>query len=150
MRRLGQHFLSDPAILDRIVGALEPEPDDVVIEIGPGKGSLTERLLRRVGRVIAIEKDRALAAALPSHVSRLPSHEELEQGARSREQGARGIGELTVVEGDALKLDWHAMVPSHVSRLTSHVPRLTKSSATFPTTSPPRSSRRRSRRRRPR
>jgi len=109
VRRLGQHFLSDPAILDRIVAALDPKPDDVVIEIGPGKGSLTERLLRRVGQVVAIEKDRELAEELRA------------QGARRKVQGARGTGELTVVEGDALKLDWRSLLrlPSPVSRLPS-------------------------------
>ena len=64
LKRLGQHFLTDPDILRRIVDALDPQPDDVVLEIGPGKGSLTEQLVSRVGRVIAIEKDRRLAEEL--------------------------------------------------------------------------------------
>ncbi len=135
MRRLGQHFLFDPAILDRIVAALDPKPDDVVVEIGPGKGTLTERLLRRVGHVIAIEKDRELAAALSSSVSRLTSPDRMAQVARSKERGAGGDavqgagsreqgaggggGRLTVVEGDALKLDWHSLLPSPVARLPS-------------------------------
>ncbi len=63
-RRLGQHFLFDPAILDRIVDALEPSDKDVVIEIGPGVGTLTERLAARVRRVIAIEKDWGLVSRL--------------------------------------------------------------------------------------
>jgi 16S rRNA (adenine1518-N6/adenine1519-N6)-dimethyltransferase len=82
-RRLGQHFLSDPTILARIADALDPRPGESVIEIGPGHGALTRELLARGLRVIAIEKDRGLAAALDPHDN------------------------LTVVTGDALELDWH-------------------------------------------
>jgi len=81
--RLGQHFLSDPSILARIADALDPQPGETVIEIGPGRGTLTDVLLGRGLKVIAIERDRALAAAL-----------------ETREN-------LTVITGDALKLDWH-------------------------------------------
>ena len=63
-KSLGQHFLSDRRILGRIVDALEPRRDETVIEIGPGRGALTEILRERAGRVIAIEVDRALAAIL--------------------------------------------------------------------------------------
>ena len=90
-KRLGQHFLTDHNILQRIVDALEPAPDDVVVEIGAGKGSLTAVLAPRVRLVIAIEKDRRLAAALG------------EQGTESGEQ-------LKIVYGDALRLDWHDLV----------------------------------------
>ena len=79
MRRLGQHFLTDSKILDRIADALDPVPGETVLEIGPGQGTLTEALLRRGLRVIAIEKDRSLAGQL-THV--------------------------TVIEGDALKVAW--------------------------------------------
>ena len=58
-RRLGQHFLHDPAILDRIVAALDPAIDDFVVEIGSGKGTLTRRLATRVGQVISIEKEKS-------------------------------------------------------------------------------------------
>jgi 16S rRNA (adenine1518-N6/adenine1519-N6)-dimethyltransferase len=57
---LGQHFLTDRHILERIVDALEPAPADAVIEIGAGSGLLTRVLTERVGRVIAIEQDRRL------------------------------------------------------------------------------------------
>jgi len=92
-KRLGQHFLADVGILNRIADALDPEPGETVIEIGPGHGTLTEVLLARGVKVIAIEKDRGLAAEL---------------GTRNAERGTAG---LTVVQGDALDVDWHALVP---------------------------------------
>ena len=63
-KRLGQHFLNDRRILTRIVDILDPLPNETVIEIGPGQGSLTGVLQRRVARIVAIELDRDLAAAL--------------------------------------------------------------------------------------
>lgn len=83
-KRLGQHFLTDPAILARIADALDPVHGETVIEIGPGQGALTRELLSRGLRVTAIEKDRGMAAALDTHEN------------------------LTVVTGDALDLDWHS------------------------------------------
>ena len=63
-KSLGQHFLGDPRILARIADALALTPDDVVVEIGPGRGALTAELLQRAGRVVAVEVDRQLAALL--------------------------------------------------------------------------------------
>jgi 16S rRNA (adenine1518-N6/adenine1519-N6)-dimethyltransferase len=97
-RRLGQHFLADPRILARIADALEPQPDDRVLEIGAGPGALTGALLARAGEVTAIEKDRDLVPAL-----------------RARFPGAR------VIEGDALELDWHALV-RHPFLLAGNIP----------------------------
>jgi 16S rRNA (adenine1518-N6/adenine1519-N6)-dimethyltransferase len=85
-RRLGQHFLSDPRILERIADALGATDRDTVLEIGPGPGGLTAPLAERAGRLVAIEKDPDLVPAL-------------------RERFPR----ITVVEGDALALDWHAL-----------------------------------------
>ena len=63
-KSLGQHFLNDRRILTRIADALGPCSNETVIEIGSGRGSLTEILRERAGRVVAIEYDRALAARL--------------------------------------------------------------------------------------
>lgn len=63
-KRLGQHFLTDPRILGRIVDALAPGPDETVVEIGPGRGAMTDLLRTRARDVIAIEYDRKLAAML--------------------------------------------------------------------------------------
>jgi 16S rRNA (adenine1518-N6/adenine1519-N6)-dimethyltransferase len=85
-RRLGQHFLTDPGLLGRIADALGPAPGDTVLEIGPGPGGLTAVLAGRGARLVAIEKD---AAMIPSLRARFPAAE--------------------ILEGDALKLDWHAL-----------------------------------------
>jgi 16S rRNA (adenine1518-N6/adenine1519-N6)-dimethyltransferase len=63
-RALGQHFLRDDAVAERIVARVAPTPRDLVLEIGPGQGALTGRLVRAAGRLLAIEVDAALAAAL--------------------------------------------------------------------------------------
>jgi 16S rRNA (adenine1518-N6/adenine1519-N6)-dimethyltransferase len=87
-RRLGQHFLADPRILARIADALGASPADTVLEIGPGPGGLTGALARRAGRVVAIEKDSDLVPSLRTRFSN-----------------------VQVIEGDALELNWHSLVP---------------------------------------
>lgn len=81
-KRFGQHFL-EPAWADKVMAAIAPAQDDVFLEIGPGGGALTLRLAPRVSRLIAVEIDRDLAAALRP---RLPSN-------------------VTLVEGDFLEID---------------------------------------------
>jgi len=83
--RHGQHFLFDPSILRRIAAAAVEDPGELVLEIGPGKGTLTRALAERARRVVAIELDRALAAALAAE--------------------CRGTG-VEVVAGDALRTPW--------------------------------------------
>lgn len=90
-RVLGQHFLTDRRILERIVDALEPQPSDRVLEIGAGRGTLTRVLAEHVGQVVAIEKDTRLVA-------------KLSEGGRGKGEGVR------VVSGDALRLDWHVLL----------------------------------------
>lgn len=63
-RSLGQNFLVDPNLQRKIVAALGAGPDDEVVEIGPGRGALTEHLVDRVGRLVLVELDDALAAGL--------------------------------------------------------------------------------------
>lgn len=63
-KRLGQNFLNDPNILRKICATAKLHKEDHVIEIGPGKGSLTEHLVRGAGRVTAIEKDKRLKTFL--------------------------------------------------------------------------------------
>ena len=63
-RALGQHFLRDRSVADRIIELVAPTPRDLVVEIGPGGGALTESLAARAGRLIALEVDAELAARL--------------------------------------------------------------------------------------
>lgn len=63
-KRLGQHFLIDREVLERIIAAAELIPTDIVMEVGPGLGILTQELARQAGLVIAIELDDKLAAIL--------------------------------------------------------------------------------------
>ncbi|HEY2067357.1 MAG TPA: 16S rRNA (adenine(1518)-N(6)/adenine(1519)-N(6))-dimethyltransferase RsmA [Gemmatimonadaceae bacterium] len=67
---LGQHFLTDRRILGRIADALQLSGSETVVEIGPGRGALTDLLVDRATRVIAIEYDRALAALLRERYAR--------------------------------------------------------------------------------
>ncbi len=71
-RKYGQHFLADGAVADRIVDLAELTPEDMVLEIGPGKGILTGRLLERTGHVTAVEIDRILGAILKSKFGDIP------------------------------------------------------------------------------
>lgn len=86
-KRFGQHFL-EPAWVTRLIDRVDPQPDDTFLEIGPGRGALTRPLAQKVRRLIAVELDRDLAAALPA---RLPSH-------------------VTVVQHDALTMDLAALL----------------------------------------
>ncbi len=101
-RRLGQHFLTDHKLLDRIVEALDVRAGETVIEVGPGHGSLTEVLLDRGAQVIAIEKDRELAENL-------------------RASYAVRRASVDVVHADALQTDWHALLSrtTHDARRTA-------------------------------
>ena len=88
-KTLGQNFVHDPNTVRRIVAVAGLSPDDVVVEVGPGLGSLTLGLLPAASRVYAVEVDPVLAAALPQTVKdRAPEYAE----------------RLTVLERDALRL----------------------------------------------
>lgn len=85
---LGQHFLRDRSVLKKIVRRIQPTKDDLVIEIGAGKGVLTFQLIKEAGKVIAIEKDKRLAAQIQ----------------------AKTILNLKVVEEDVLRIDFHELL----------------------------------------
>ena len=65
-KSLGQNFLRDEKALEKIVSAADLSVDDNVLEIGPGTGALSERLVKNAGRVLMIEKDEELARQLAS------------------------------------------------------------------------------------
>ena len=74
-KSLGQNFVIDPNTVRKLVRAAGVGPDDVVVEVGPGLGSLTLGLLPEVARVVAVEIDERLAAELPMTVAtRLPAY----------------------------------------------------------------------------
>lgn len=89
LKKFGQHFLTDPTILSAIVDALAPNKTDTVLEIGPGRGALTDILAQRAGKVVAVEIDRALAEKL-------------------RERYPPGSN-VEIVEGDFLESDPRAL-----------------------------------------
>lgn len=68
-KKFGQHFLTDRHYIDRIVGAIDPQRTDMVIEIGPGPGALTAPLFEKLAHLHAVEIDRDLAAALRARYS---------------------------------------------------------------------------------
>jgi 16S rRNA (adenine1518-N6/adenine1519-N6)-dimethyltransferase len=84
-KRFGQHFLADLSVIDAIVDAIDPRPEEVLVEIGPGLGAMTAPLVARCGTMTVIELDRDLAARL-------------------RRQPA-----LQVVENDVLRVDFQAL-----------------------------------------
>jgi len=76
-RKLGQHFLEDKEALEKIAAGLEIKKTDIVIEIGPGHGELTNHLVEyHPKKIIAIEKDKYLAEALPRNLSSLSTNTE--------------------------------------------------------------------------
>lgn len=76
--KLGQNFLSDASGALKIVGALGDISEATVVEIGPGRGAITDHLVKRAKRLIAVEIDRVLAAQLRLRYSRFPNAEVLE------------------------------------------------------------------------
>ncbi|MFI5591431.1 16S rRNA (adenine(1518)-N(6)/adenine(1519)-N(6))-dimethyltransferase RsmA [Amycolatopsis sp. NPDC051758] len=88
-KKLGQNFVHDPNTVRRIVELVHLGPDDVVLEVGPGLGSLTLGLLATGARVVAVEIDPVLAERLPKTVA---------------ERGPEAAERLTVIEADALRV----------------------------------------------
>ncbi|MGE3297112.1 MAG: 16S rRNA (adenine(1518)-N(6)/adenine(1519)-N(6))-dimethyltransferase RsmA [Porticoccaceae bacterium] len=89
-KRFGQHFLCDPNVIDQIVAAVRPQPGARLIEIGPGRGVLTDALLHTGCELWAIEIDRDLAALL--------------------QRRYRDAANFHLVTGDALHTDYRALV----------------------------------------
>ena len=88
-KRFGQNFLTDRHALERIVTALELNGTERVVEIGPGRGALTDLLVRQAREVVAVEIDRDLTRVLRTRYAAVPS--------------------VTIVEGDVLDLDLAAL-----------------------------------------
>ncbi|HET6546109.1 MAG TPA: 16S rRNA (adenine(1518)-N(6)/adenine(1519)-N(6))-dimethyltransferase RsmA [Rhodanobacteraceae bacterium] len=101
-KRFGQHFLHDPAIIHRIVRAIAPRAGERMVEIGPGDGAITWPLLAALGRLTVIELDRDLIPRLRA--------------------AAAAIGELDIIEADALTVDFTALAGAAPLRLVGNLP----------------------------
>jgi 16S rRNA (adenine1518-N6/adenine1519-N6)-dimethyltransferase len=101
-RSLGQNFLSDQTVVRRIVEAFDATEEDVVLEIGPGRGALTAELVDAAGKLIVLEFDDLLATAL-------------QQRFGDREN-------FSLVKGDALQVDFDSLSPDRPLRLISNLP----------------------------
>lgn len=89
-KSLGQNFLINRGVLDKIVAAAELSNDDTVLEIGPGTGLLTELLAQQAGKVVAVEKDRRLIANLREKFGSIPNQRK---------------SNVHIIEGDILQLN---------------------------------------------
>jgi 16S rRNA (adenine1518-N6/adenine1519-N6)-dimethyltransferase len=102
-RKLGQNFLTGSHYPDRIIRAVAPQPGETIIEIGPGYGVLTERLLQAGSHVTAIELDRELIPQLTARCS-----------------GSHGFH---LLEADALAIDFCALIaPARSARVVANLP----------------------------
>ena len=99
-KRFGQNFLHDPTFVARIVDAVNPQPGQVIVEIGPGQAALTGALIERAGHIRAIEIDRDLVGRLRARFS---------------------AQELTLIEADALKIAWSEVAPAPL-RIVGNLP----------------------------
>jgi 16S rRNA (adenine1518-N6/adenine1519-N6)-dimethyltransferase len=119
-KSLGQHFLADRRILQRIVDALELTGNETVIEIGPGRGSLTELLVPKARRLILVEYDRALAADLRARYAATPSITTIEADVLTVNLGAIAGGPYSLVGNVPYYITtpilFHAMTPPRPAR----------------------------------
>src|SRR5678815_1337337 len=101
-RSLGQNFLIDGSVISKIVNALDVVENDVVVEIGPGRGALTERLVELKTEIYAFELDTELARSLDERFGALPS--------------------VHVLEADALRIDFAEMAEGRKLHLVANLP----------------------------
>jgi 16S rRNA (adenine1518-N6/adenine1519-N6)-dimethyltransferase len=136
-KRFGQHFLTDGAVIDAIVDAIDPKPGEALVEIGPGLGAMTVPLIARSKKLTVIELDRDLAQRLRKR----PELDVVESDvllfdfselARVREQGLRIVGNLPynistpilfhLLGAVAHVLDQHFMLQKEVVQRMAAVP----------------------------
>ena len=101
-KQLGQHFLHEAGIIDKIVRAIDPKPGERLVEIGPGAGAITKPLLRRHGALTVIEFDRDLIEPLAT-------------------MGA-ALGQLDIVHADVLDVDFTELAQGATIRLVGNLP----------------------------
>ena len=102
-RRLGQNFLVDRHYQERIIKAVSPQRHETIIEIGPGRGALTEHLAESNARLLALELDRELIPDLTAHFSVYPN--------------------VRIIEADALAVDYTQLIsPATTARVVANLP----------------------------
>lgn len=102
-RRFGQNFLIDRNVIDRIITAVSPQPNQTIIEIGPGRGALTSRLIESAAQVISIELDRELVPELRAKFATASN--------------------FKVIEADALTAAYCEIVrPAETARVVANLP----------------------------
>ena len=101
-KHLGQNFLHERGVIDKIVLAIDPQHGDRIVEVGPGQGALTFPLLDRHGALTAIEFDRDLLVPLAA--------------------AAQAHGELTLLNADVLDVDFSALAAGARIRLVGNLP----------------------------
>lgn len=102
-KRFGQHFLKDKRAVQRIIDALAPQPNETIVEIGPGTGALTNELIERAGAVIAVEFDNKFTPLLNEQFGQRPN--------------------FKLIMADALTTDFcREIQPAHQARLVANLP----------------------------
>ncbi|GBO83993.1 16S rRNA (adenine(1518)-N(6)/adenine(1519)-N(6))-dimethyltransferase RsmA [Alteromonas macleodii] len=101
-KRFGQNFLHDPGTIERIIRAINPKPDDAIVEIGPGLGALTEEILAVNPRLQVVELDRDLIPVLRTKFFNYP--------------------EFRIHEADALKFDFSQLMVDRPLRIVGNLP----------------------------
>lgn len=99
-KRYGQNFISDPGMLDKIARSADIDAEDIIVEIGPGAGTLTRVLAQKAKQVIAIEIDKALLPIL--------------------DESLADLNNVKVVLGDALNIDLDQLVYEELGRKTTY------------------------------
>ena len=92
-KSLGQNFLTDERVVDRIIQSVSPQPRDLIVEIGPGRGALTRPLATECRFLLAVETDGELAETLEREI---------------------GSDRIRIAHGDALKIEWEEVIENAV------------------------------------
>ncbi|MDO6441390.1 MULTISPECIES: 16S rRNA (adenine(1518)-N(6)/adenine(1519)-N(6))-dimethyltransferase RsmA [unclassified Marinobacter] len=101
-KRFGQNFLQDPGVIERIIRAIHPKPDDAIVEIGPGLGAITEEILAVNPKLQVVELDRDLIPVLRTKFFNYP--------------------EFHIHEADALKFDFSQLMDGKPLRIIGNLP----------------------------
>ncbi|MBN2689734.1 MAG: 16S rRNA (adenine(1518)-N(6)/adenine(1519)-N(6))-dimethyltransferase RsmA [Gammaproteobacteria bacterium] len=101
-KRFGQNFLQDKIIIENIISAINPQKDDAIVEIGPGTGALTFKLLKITCKLDAIELDRDLIDNLRNK--------------------SKNLGEIDIHNSDALEFDFNKIYKTQKLRIVGNLP----------------------------